>query len=275
MSPGSTRCLRSEVSASAGPGSVAPSSPLSPFVEAHPSVTAAASMSAYRMARDAITGPLRVSWRAMLTLVPDAIEAYAQAHTSASPRVHAELREYTNAHTDLPQMLVGDMEGRLLYLLTKLTNARLAVEIGTFTGCSALHISEGLAEGGRLITCDVSEEYTNIARAFWDRVPWGDRIDLRLAPAIETLATIEGPIDFVFIDADKTGYIGYWEALVPKLRRGGVIVADNVLWSGRVLAPEQDSDRAIVAFNEHVQRDDRMEHVMLTVRDGMTVARKR
>ena len=209
-----------------------------------------------------------------LTLVPDAIEAYAVAHTSPPDPSHWKLEVETRAKTTLPQMQVGVLEGRLLRLLTQLTNARLAVEIGTFTGCSALHIAEGLAEGGKLITCDIDPVTTKIAQDYWQRAGLADRIELRLGPAIETLANIEGPIDLAFVDADKTGYIAYWEALVPKIRPGGLIVVDNVLWGGRVLNPEADSDHAIVAFNRHAAADDRVDQVMLTVRDGVMVARK-
>lgn len=211
----------------------------------------------------------------MLTLVPEPIELYAIAHSMAVPSIHEELRSQTQSDTDLPQMQVGDLEGRLLYVLAKLIGARNAVEIGTFTGCSALHIAEALPEDGRLITCDIDPEATAIAQSYWDRVPWGHKIDLRLGPAMDTIATLQDPIDLVFIDADKSGYIGYWEALLPKVRPGGLMVVDNVLWSGRVLEPESDSDKAIVAFNQHVRADDRVEHVLLTVRDGITVARKK
>ncbi len=210
----------------------------------------------------------------MLTLVPDTIEAYAVAHTMDSPAVHERLTEVTLSNTDCPQMQVGHLEGRLLYMLARLINARLAVEIGTFTGCSSLHIAEGLADDGRLITCDIDPEATAIAQTYWDQVSWGRKIDLRLGRAIETIATITDPVDLVFIDADKTGYIDYWEAMVPKVRSGGLLIADNVLWSGAVLAPDEPSAHALVAFNAHVQADARVENVMLTVRDGITVARK-
>ena len=209
-----------------------------------------------------------------ITLVPREIEDYAIAHSSPQPAIHAGLRARTVAETTLPQMQIGHMEGRFLYLLAKLAGARTAVEIGTFTGTSALHIAEALTDDGTLITCDISEEWTAIARDHWAQVPWGHKIDLRLAPALETLATLDGPIDFAFIDADKGGYIAYWEALVPKMRRGGLIVVDNVLWGGKVLNPQDDSDHAICAFNDHARADTRMELVMLTVRDGVTVARK-
>ena len=211
----------------------------------------------------------------MLTLVPTEIEAYAAAHLTPAPEVHAAIRRETGERTTAPQMQVSAIEGRLLMLLARMVDARLAVEVGTFTGSSALHIAEGLAEGGRLVTCDVSEEWTAIARRHWAQSPFGERIELRLGPALQTIAGIDGPIDLAFIDADKTSYVDYWEALVPRMRRGGVIVADNVLWSGRVLDPQKADDHAIVAFNRHVVADGRVEHVMLTVRDGITIARVR
>lgn len=211
----------------------------------------------------------------MLSLVDDALEAYATAHTTPGTAVHEHLREATLSQTDLPQMQVGPVEGRFLTILTRLCRAQLAVEVGTFTGYSGLHIAEGLADGGRLITCDIDPHATSIAQDHWAQSPWGDRIELRLGPAIETLATLDEPVDLAFIDADKGGYIAYWDALVPKMRTGGLIVVDNVLWSGTVLDPVEPSARAIAAFNEHAAADARMEQVLLTVRDGITVAQKK
>ncbi len=208
-------------------------------------------------------------------IVPSEIEEYAAAHSTPMHPLFAELREETFADTDAPQMQVGPIEGRLLTLLARMANAKLAVEVGTFTGYSAICIAEGLVDGGRLITCDIDPDTTAIARKHWARCPWGDRIELRLGPATETLSGIEGPIDFVFIDADKTNYSNYWNALVPKVRSGGLLVVDNVLWSGSVLKPETDSAKAICALNDLVTSDDRVEHVLLTVRDGMMVARKK
>lgn len=210
-----------------------------------------------------------------LTVVPDAVEQYCVDHSTTMDALYERLKQETLANTELPQMQVGPLEGRLLTMLAQLTGARLAVEIGTFTGYSALCIAAGLADGGRLITCDKNPETTAIAQTYWDQAPQGERIELRLGDAVQTVAGIDGPIDLVFIDADKANYVTYWEALVPKVRSGGLLVVDNVLWSGTVLDPETDSARAIAAFNEHVQQDDRTEHVMLTVRDGITVARKR
>ncbi len=210
-----------------------------------------------------------------LTLVPDDIERYAVAHSTSMHPLYERLKAETLSSTDMPQMQVGPLEGRLLTLLTRLTGARLAVEVGTFTGYSALSIAQGLADGGRLITCDINPVTTAIAQRYWNEAPWGGRIELRLGDATETVAAIEGPIDLVFIDADKANYVTYWETLLPKVRPGGLLVVDNVLWSGAVLDPQTDSARAIASFNSHVLNDDRVEHVMLTVRDGITVARKR
>jgi caffeoyl-CoA O-methyltransferase len=159
--------------------------------------------------------------------------------------------------------------------MVRLANARRVLEIGTFTGYSSLSIAAGLPADGRVVTCDVDPDATAIARRYWARSEHGAKITLELRPALETLATLTGPFDLVFIDADKVNYQRYWDACVPLVRSGGVLLADNVLWSGNVLAPQTQDDHAIVAFNRHVAQDDRVEQVMLTVRDGITVAVKR
>jgi caffeoyl-CoA O-methyltransferase len=210
-----------------------------------------------------------------MPMIDPNLEAYAVAHTSGLHPIYERLRQETYATVKWPGMQVGPMEGRLLNLLARLTAAKLAVEVGTFTGYSALSIAEGLPEGGRLITCDINPATNEIARRYFSDAPWGHKIEPRLGPALDTLKQIDSAVDFAFIDADKTNYVNYWEALVPKLRPGGLIVADNVLWGGKVLAPSSEDDHAIVNFNKHVTADSRVEHVMLTVRDGMTLARKR
>ncbi|MCC6489013.1 MAG: class I SAM-dependent methyltransferase, partial [Candidatus Hydrogenedentes bacterium] len=172
-------------------------------------------------------------------------------------------------------MQVGKVEGAFLRMLARLTNARHILEIGTFTGYSALCLAEGMEDGGRLITCDVDPEATDIAKQHWARSPHGSKIELRLGPALETIAALEGPWDLVFIDADKQNYIHYWEAVMPKVRQGGLLVADNVLWSGRVVNPQKESDFAVDRFNKHVVSDPRVEAVLLTVRDGITLAWKK
>lgn len=209
----------------------------------------------------------------MKPIVPPEIEAYSAAHTEALHPVYEALREVTYERTSAPQMQVGHLEGRFLKLIVQLVGARRAVEIGTFTGYSALCLAEGMADDGELFTLDVNAETTALARAHWEQVPWGRKITSVLGPAIESLATLDGPFDLAFLDADKESYVAYWEALVPKMRPGGVIVADNVLWSGNVLDPREVTDHAIVRFNRHAAADPRVEKVMLTVRDGLLLAR--
>ncbi|HKW14993.1 MAG TPA: class I SAM-dependent methyltransferase [Candidatus Krumholzibacteria bacterium] len=210
-----------------------------------------------------------------MPFVSEAIQNYADEYSSPEPGIFAELAQETRATQKDPQMMVGHGEGLLLRLIVKLARARRVLEIGTFTGYSALAMAMALPADGELITCDIDPTATTLAQKYWARNPHGKKIRLVLAPASDTLATLQGPFDLVFIDADKPGYIRYWEASLPLVREGGVIIADNVLWSGRVLEPKDDSTRAIAAFNAHVQGDTRVEHVMLPIRDGITVAVKR
>lgn len=216
-----------------------------------------------------------MSTPAPLTLVPPSIEAYASDHTEPVGPILEALREETVSSVPGARMQVGPLEGTFLRMLVQLTGARRVVEIGTFTGYSALCLAQGLPDDGELVTCDVNPETTAMARRYWDQTPHGKKIRAVVAPALETLATLEGPFDLAFIDADKTGYDAYYEALLPKVRQGGLLVIDNTLWSGRVLNPQSADDHAIVAFNAKVAADTRVEKVLLTVRDGMTLARKR
>lgn len=209
-----------------------------------------------------------------MEMVNAELEVYAQANASEEDPLLAELTEETQRTTQFPGMQSGHVEGLLLRTLVQVSGARLVLELGTFTGYSALSMAMGLPEDGQLITCDVDPEATSIAKRYWARSPHGSKIELRLGPALETLESLEGPFDLVFIDADKQNYVNYWEACLPKVRAGGLIVADNVLWEGKVLDPREPNDFAIVGFNEHVLKDKRVESVMLTVRDGVTVARK-
>jgi caffeoyl-CoA O-methyltransferase len=207
--------------------------------------------------------------------IPDAIEAYAEAHAQPLDPLFDELRETTYREMNDPQMQVGRIEGTFLKLLVALSGARRALEIGMFTGYSGLMIAAGLPEDGALVTCDVDPKAEKVARRFFARSPHGRKITVRMGPALETIHTLSPPIDFVFLDADKVNYSNYYEAVVPLMPSGGLLVADNVLWSGKVLDPKEDSDRAIAAFNARVAADPRVEKVMLTVRDGMTLARKK
>jgi caffeoyl-CoA O-methyltransferase len=205
----------------------------------------------------------------------EAIERYTEVHTSPEPPWLAAVAEATRAETSAPQMMVGHVEGRFLATLVALTRARLVLEVGTFTGYSALAMAAALPEGGRIVTCEVDERHAAIARRHVEASPYADRIEIRLGPAAETIAGLDGPFDLVFVDADKVGYLAYYEAVLPKLAPTGVIVADNVFQRGRVLEPEDDSARAIAEFNDRVVADDRVEVVMLTVRDGMSLIRHR
>ncbi len=211
----------------------------------------------------------------MTPLVAPEIEDYAVAHTEPLHPVYDALRALTQASVPGAQMQVGHLQGRLLKLLAQLVGARRAVEVGTYTGYSALCLAEGMADDGELFTLDIDPHTSAIAQSHWDRVPWGRKITSVLGPASDGLAALPGPFDLAFIDADKESYVDYWEAIVPKVRSGGLIVVDNVLWSGRVLAPVQESDHAVVAFNRHAAADARVEKVMITVRDGLLLARKR
>lgn len=205
---------------------------------------------------------------------------YAVGHGSwPVDEVLADLHAETVALGSPAGMQIGPDQGQLLTLLARLVGARRAVEVGTFTGYSSLCIARGLAEGGSLLCCDVSEEWTALARRDWARAGLDDRIELRLAPAIETLRALpaEEHLDLAFIDADKTGYVDYWQELVPRMRTGGLLLADNVLWGGAIVDEGDDSANTVAlrAFNDVVAADDRVECVVLPAFDGLTIARKR
>lgn len=210
----------------------------------------------------------------MLTLVPELIEQYACQHTQPVSALLQQLEVETYATTQIPQMLVGHLEGAFLSLLVKLTGACRILEIGTFTGYSALAMAEALPDDGQLITCDIDSESVAIGQKYWTQSPHGHKIKVHLGQALESIQALDGLFDMVFVDADKTNYIRYWEACVPKVRIGGLLVADNVLWSGRVLNPQAESDHALVRFNQHVSADQRVQAVMLPIRDGITLAVK-
>lgn len=213
----------------------------------------------------------------MEPLLPAAIEAYARDHTSAPSPLLAELEAHTRARCGQDaEMLIGPVEGALLRLLVRLSVARRVLEIGLFTGYSALTMAEALPEDGELLSCDINPVTTEIARSFFARSPHGRKIEVHLGPALDTLDSLRGQaFDLAFLDADKETYPAYYEKLLDLLRAGGLLIADNVLWSGRVLAPEKATDRALAAFNERVARDPRVEHVLLAVRDGVMVIRKK
>ena len=209
-------------------------------------------------------------------LIPESVEAYARAHSTAPPEHLRALASETHATLQTPQMLTGALEGRLLEFLVFLARPRLVLEIGTYSGYSALSMAAGLPDGGRIVTCELSDEHADFAERHIAAAGLADRIEVRRGPALETIAALDGPLDLVFIDADKTGYRDYYDAVLPKLAPGGLIAVDNVLWGGRVLEadPDEDSTRALQAFNDHVAADERVVKVMLTVRDGVTLIRR-
>lgn len=214
----------------------------------------------------------------MIQLVPENIEDYAAGQTTPVPALLEELREVTYASMELPQMQVGVLEGTFLQLLVRLSGARRGLEIGMFTGYSTLMMAGGLPQDGELITCDVDPKAEEVARSFFARSPHGGKIRVCMGPALETIAGLQGPLDFAFIDADKANYVHYFEAVLPLLRPGGWIAADNTLWSGAVLDDPADQDedtRTLAAFSRHVAADDRVDQVLLTVRDGITLIWKK
>jgi len=211
-----------------------------------------------------------------MDIVPRDIEHYAEAHSSPPPEHLLALAVETELALDFPQMMVGALEGRFLEMLVFSLAPQRVLEIGTFSGYSALSMAAGLPPGGHIITCDISEKHLDVARRFIEKSPYADRIEIRQGPALDTIATLDGPFDFVFIDADKPNYINYYEAVLPKLSPRGLIAADNTLWSGQVIDASDTSEGtvAIRAFNDHVRDDRRTEQVQLTVRDGVTLIRK-
>lgn len=216
--------------------------------------------------------------RTTLSLTPQLAE-YVVAMGPPIDEIQRDLIEETSRLGDIARMQIAPEQGAFMTMMTKLVGAQFAVEVGTFTGYSSLAVARGLAPGGRLLCCDINEEWTSIARSYWDRAGVADRIELRLAPALTTLRELplEPRIDISFIDADKTGYRGYWDEIVPRTRSGGVILVDNVLQGGKVIDSNADGDDvvAIRAFNSYVREDDRVDQVLLPLADGLTFARKK
>ncbi|MFF5204495.1 O-methyltransferase [Streptosporangium sp. NPDC000396] len=215
-----------------------------------------------------------------MDIINPAVSDYLLSHCTPADDVLRDLAAETHqALPDSAGMQISHDEGEFLTMLVRLVGARQAVEVGVFTGYSSICIARGLPEDGRLLACDVSEEWTSMAQRYWERAGVAERIDLRIAPALETLRALphEPAIDFAFIDADKVSYPLYYEELVVRLRPGGLIVLDNVLRAGRVLDSsfQGEADVAMRQMNEIVVGDDRVDSVMLPVRDGVTLARKR
>jgi len=205
-----------------------------------------------------------------MEIIDPRIEEYVEQFTTPHEPLLAELSAETASELGSTQMLTGPVAGRFLETLVWISQPKRVVEIGTFIGHSALAMAAALPEGGRLDACEIDPERAAFAQRYFDRSPHGSKITLHVGPALDTLATLEGAFDFVFIDADKEGYVDYYEAVLPRLAERGLIVADNTLWSGRVV----DEDSPIAAFNQHVAADSRSVQVLLSVRDGMTLIRR-
>ena len=211
----------------------------------------------------------------MSFLVDEPIEEYAEAHTTPPTELLARLAEETKATMSAPQMLTGTIEGRFLELLVFGTGAKRVLEIGTFTGYSALSMAAALPEGGRIDTCDIEPKHVEVAQRYIAESPHADKITIHLGPALDTIDRLEGDFDLVFIDADKESYASYYEAVLPRLSERGLIAIDNTLWSGRVLDPQDDTTQVIAELNDMIAADDRVVAVQLTVRDGVTLIRRR
>ena len=213
----------------------------------------------------------------MSFIVPEEIEQYAEAHTTPPTELLSALSGETRETLVAPQMLTGPIEGRFLEFLVYALKAKRVLELGTYSGHSALSMAAGLPKGGHIDTCEFDETHAEVARRYIAESPYADRITVHVGPALETIQGLEGEFDFVFIDADKENYLNYYEALLPRLADGGLMAIDNTLWSGRVLDESDDSDetRVIRELNDRLATDPRVTVVMLTVRDGVTLVRRR
>lgn len=206
------------------------------------------------------------------------LEDYIEKHSEKEPDLLAALNKETYQKILLPRMLSGHFQGRVLSMLSKLIRPVNILEIGTFTGYAALCLCEGMQENGQLHTIDIKEELETIQRKYFDKSPWGSQIFQHLGDAIDIIPTLELKFDLVFIDADKENYLNYFELILPKMNKGGIILSDNVLWSGKVLEPLQKNDsstKVLLEYNELLKNDTRVETVLLPIRDGLTVSRVR
>jgi caffeoyl-CoA O-methyltransferase len=210
----------------------------------------------------------------MIEVTPAGVEEYAARHTTPLSPLHAALWKETYERTTTPQMMVGPLEGAFLRFLVRLTQARRILEVGMFTGYSALAFAEALPEDGRMICCDINPKTSEIARRYFSESPDGRKIEIRLGPAAETLKTLSGPFDLCFIDADKEGYGEYYEACMGLVRKGGLILLDNMLRRGKVLAPDDPGSSVIHSLNQRIQNDPRVENVLLPIRDGIMLVAK-
>ena len=212
-----------------------------------------------------------------MEFLPSDIQQYANDHTSQEPAYLAELNRETYLKVLYPRMLSGHYQGRVLSMLSKMHQPKCILEVGTYTGYSALCLAEGLAPDGKVITLEVDPELEDICNKYFQQSPFATQIEMRIGRALDLIEDLEGPFDLAFIDADKQNYVNYYEAILPKMPSGGLILADNVLWSGHVIDPDKQDKETVGLrnFSEHVAKDDRVEHVLLTMRDGLMMVRKK
>ena len=209
-----------------------------------------------------------------MNFIDEKIEAYAETHSERSSDLVTEIHDWTVENSDMSRMLSGGLQAAVLRLLARSVGAKRALEIGMFTGYSALAVAEVLPQDGELVTLDIDPDSEAIARNFFGRSPHGSKIKIRIGHALDVIPSLDGSFDMVYIDADKVNYIRYYEAVMPLVSGGGLIIADNVLWSGEVLNPEGESAVALAEFNRHVLADARVTNTLLPIRDGLMVARK-
>ena len=212
-----------------------------------------------------------------MEFIPEAIDNYVKEHSDQESELLQKINRETYARVMMPRMLSGHVQGRVLSMLSHMMKPEVIVEVGTYTGYSALCMAEGMAENGKLITLDINEELEDQVRGYFDESPYSNQIDYRIGNAMELLPEIDEPIDLVFIDADKKNYLNYLELLLPKIKTGGVLLSDNVLWSGKVLEETQKNDRdttVLKEFNQKLAQHPQLETVMLPLRDGLTLSRK-
>jgi len=219
---------------------------------------------------------ITLSKTAIMHFISEELEDYIEKHSENEPELLAALNKETYQKILLPRMLSGHFQGRVLSMLSKLIRPTNILEIGTYTGYSALCLCEGMQENGSLHTIDIKEELVDFQRKYFDKSPWGNQIIQYLGEAVDIIPNIDLTFDLVFIDADKENYLIYYEMIVPKMNQGGIILSDNVLWSGKVVEPIVDGDmstKILVEYNSHLKNDTRVETVLLPIRDGLTVSR--
>lgn len=210
-----------------------------------------------------------------MKMIDPEIVRYAEQHTTEEPELLKELVAHASEDLEHVDMLSGKVVGRFLAMMVSISGAKRILEVGTFVGYSALHMAAALPEDGQLITCEYNKRYENIARSYFNRSEYGHKIELVMGDALETIPKIQGEFDFVFLDADKVNYPKYYELIISKIVEAGILIIDNTFWSGSVLDPDDEKAQAIDRLNKIIKEDERVEQVMLTVRDGLMLVRKR